>query len=103
MKPHKLYKLSYEFPIADTLVGLVSASLSYELYKALLGERVAMPLCVLTGTGVFFLWLTLKRFLPRNFIRDVLEWLVQPTVYAATRDDETPPLVIGGDDARVLN
>jgi hypothetical protein len=102
MKPHKLYKLSYEFPIADTLVGLVSASLSYK-FKALLGERVAMPLCVLTGAGVFFLWLTLKRFLSRNFIRDALEWLVQPAIYTVTRDDETPPLVIGGDDARVLN
>jgi hypothetical protein len=64
MKPHKLYKLSYEFPIADTLVGLVSASLSYELYKALLGERVAMPLCVLTGTGVFFCGSRLNGFSP---------------------------------------
>jgi hypothetical protein len=105
MTPHRLCKLNYEFPIGDTLVGLVGASLSYELYKLLIGERVALPLCVVTGVGLFFLWLTVKRLLPRNFIRDVLEWLVQPTIYAVTRDDETPPLVLREEEprARVLN
>jgi hypothetical protein len=105
MTPHRLYKLNYEFPIGDTLVGLVSASISYELFKMLLGERIAMPLCLLTGVAIFFLWLTIKRFLPRNFIRDILEWLVQPTIYAVTRDDETPPLVLREEEphARVLN
>jgi hypothetical protein len=105
MTPHRLYKLNYEFPIGDTLMGLVSASISYELFKMLVGERIAMPLCLLTGVAVFFVWLTLKRFLPRNFIRDILEWLVQPSIYAVTRDDETPPLVLQGEEhhVRVLN
>lgn len=105
MTPHRLYKLNYEFPIGDSLVGLVSASISYELFKFLVGERIAMPLCLLTGVVVFFLWLTLKRFLPHNFIRDCFEWLVQPSIYAVTRDDETPPLILQGEEhhARVLN
>jgi hypothetical protein len=105
MTPHRLYKLNYELPVGDTLVGLVSASISYELFKILFGERIAMPLCLLTGVALFFLWLTVKRFLPRNFIRDIFEWLVQPTIYAVTRDDETPPLILLGEEhhARVLN
>jgi hypothetical protein len=94
MKPHRLYKLAMGFPVADTLVGLATASISYELYKALLGERVTVPLCALTGTAVFFLWLSLKPLLPRNFISDVLDWLLQPVTYQVTRDTETPPLIL---------
>jgi hypothetical protein len=94
MKPHRLYKLSIGFPVADMLVGLATASISYELYKAMIGERIAVPLCALTGTVVFFLWLSVKPLLPRNFIPDVLDWLLQPVTYQVTRDEEMPPLVL---------
>jgi hypothetical protein len=94
MTAHRLFKLNYGFPVADFLVGLVVASLSFELYKLFLDERLAMPLCALTGTGAFLAWLWLKRLLPRHFIPDVVDWLLQPDVYRVTRDDLTPPLVI---------
>jgi hypothetical protein len=99
MKPHRLYHLTIGFPVADTLVGLATASISYELYKALMGERIAVPLCALTGTAVFFLWLSLKPLLPRNFIPDVLDWLLQPVTYQVTRDTETPPLILQLEDS----
>jgi hypothetical protein len=53
MKAHRLFKLNYGFPVADFLVGLAVASLSFEIYKLFLDERIAMPLCAMTGTGAF--------------------------------------------------
>jgi hypothetical protein len=94
MTPHRLFKLNYGFPVADFLVGLIVASLSFELYKVFLDERIAMPLCALTGTGAFLAWLWLKQLLPRQFVPDMVDWLLQPTVYRVTRDDQTPPLLI---------
>lgn len=94
MTAHRLFKLNYGFPVADFLVGLAVASMSYELYKAWMNERIALPLCGFTGTGAFLLWLWLKRLLPRNFVPDVVDWLLQPAVYCVTRDDETPPLLV---------
>jgi hypothetical protein len=94
MKAHRLFKLNYGFPISDFFVGLVVASLSFEFYKLFLNEQIAMPLCALTGTGAFLAWLWLKRLLPRHFILDVVDWLLQPAVYRVTRDDVTPPLMI---------
>lgn len=94
MKAHRLFKLDYGFPVADTFVGLAVASLSFEFYKLFLNEQISMPLCALTGAGAFLGWLWLKKLLPRHFIPDVVDWLLQPAVYRVTRDDVTPPLLI---------
>jgi hypothetical protein len=94
MTPHRLFKLNYGFPVADFFVGLVVASVSFETYKIFLDERIAMPLCALTGTAALLTWLWLKQLLPRHFVPDVVDWLLQPAVYRVTRDDLTPPLMI---------
>ena len=94
MRPHRLYKLNYGFPVFDLFVGLIVGSISYELFKPLMDERLAMPLCALTGTAAFLLWLWLKRLLPRHFIPDVVDWLLQPAVYRVSRDDEAVPLLV---------
>lgn len=94
MTGHRLFKLNYGFPVADFLVGLVVASLSFEFYKLWMNERVALPLCGLTGAGAFLFWLWLKSLLPRNFVPDMVDWLLQPSIYRVTRDDQTPPLLI---------
>ena len=114
MKPHRLYKLNYGFPVLDLFVGLVVGSISYELYKPWMDERLAMPLCALTGAAAFLLWLWLKRLLPRHFIPDAIDWFLQPAVYRVSRDDEALPLLVDmptnepreeveGDAERVLN
>jgi hypothetical protein len=94
MTPHRLFKLNYGFPVTDFFVGLVFASITFEIYKGWMDERLAMPLCALTGAGVFLTWLWLKQLLPRHFVPDVVDWLLQPAVYRVTRDDITPPLEV---------
>lgn len=94
MRPHRLYRLHPRVPVGDLFVGLVAASLGFEALKVVMDERLALPLCALVGGGAFLLWTSVKRLLPRNFVPDVVDWILQPAVYRATRDTRTPPLIV---------